>query len=216
MIHVYAFVDDLRRLPELDGVDGAPLERRQLDGFDAVLSRRSRLTTEASLRRDALAHGGVVEALVDLAACVLPVRFGEEPDDDRELARTVAERSSELRRSRDRVRGCVEVGLRVSGTESRGRPVASGAAYMHALRSVELERRRTIGGLHAELSGLARETRVEPSIAAGSGFAAAYLVERDELAAMRDRTAAFAAANPQLSVLATGPWAPYSFVGDAA
>jgi hypothetical protein len=216
VIHLYAFADELRALPELDGVDGAPLERRELDGFEAVLSRRARRTDDGTLRADALAHGGVVEALVELAAAVLPVRFGEGADGDRELAHTVGERSPDLRRALDRVRGCVEVGLRVSGADqTRLAPAATGAAYMQALRSAEEERQRTIVALHDELALLSRETRVEAPAPAGP-FAAAYLVERDALPELRDRAASFADAHPQLAVLCTGPWAPYSFAGDAA
>jgi hypothetical protein len=216
VIHVYAFADELRGLPELDGVDGAPLERREVDGFEAVLSRRTRRTDDGSLQTDALAHGGVVEALVELAAAVLPVRFGEGADDERELVQTVGERSPELRRALGRVRGCVEVGLRVAGSEQpRLAPAATGAAYMRALRTAEEERRDTIGALHDELAVLSREARIEAPAPAGA-FAAAYLVERDGVPAVRGRAARFAAAHPQLAVLCTGPWAPYSFVGEAA
>jgi hypothetical protein len=217
VIHVYAFADELRALPELHGVDGAPLERRQIVGFDAVVSRRTRTSDESSLRMDALAHGGVVEALVDLAAAVLPVRFGEGAGDDHALGRALAERSTELRRALDRVRGCVEVGLRIAGDDpARPRFAANGVAYMQALREAEEERRRTIGALHEGLALVARELRVDAPVPAGLRFSAAYLVERGALAAVRDRTERFASRNPQLSVLCTGPWAPYSFVEEAA
>lgn len=216
MIHIYAFADELRALPELDGVDGAALERREIDGLDAVLSRRTRRTDDSSLQKDALAHGVVVEALVDLAAAVLPVRFGEGAADDSELAEAVGGHLPELRQALDRVRGCIEIGLRVSGGEpATGAPAQDGVAYMHALRASEEERRRTIGALHDELAQLARETRIEAPTAAGIRFAGAYLVERAALPAARERAGRFAAANPQLAVLCTGPWAPYSFVGDA-
>lgn len=216
MIHVYAFADELRALPELEGVDGAELERREIDGFEAVLSRRTRRTDDSSLQTDALAHGVVVEALVDLAAAVLPVRFGEGAADDSELAEAVGGHLPELRHALDRVRGCIEIGLRVSGGEpATAAPARDGAAYMRALRAAEEHRRRTIGALHDELAQVARETRIEAPTPAGLRFAAAYLVERAVVPAPRERATRFAAANPQLSVLCTGPWAPYSFVGDA-
>jgi hypothetical protein len=217
VIHVYAFAEQLRALPELDGVDGAPLERRQVDGFDAVVSRRARTSDASSLRGDALAHGVVVEALVGLAASVLPVRFGEGAGDEPALGRLLAERSPELRRALDRVRGCVEIGLRIAGDDAaRPAPAATGVAYMQGLREVEEERRRTIGALHEELTRLARETRIDAPVPAGLRFSAAYLVDRGALAAARDRTDRFASGNPQLSVLCTGPWAPYSFAEEAA
>jgi gas vesicle protein GvpL/GvpF len=217
VIHVYAFAGELRSLPALDGLDGAVLERRRLAGLDAVISRRTHPTTGDSLQADALVHGEIVEALLDLAASVLPVRFGEGAGDDRELAQTVGERSVELRRALDRVCGCVEVGLRISGREAaRAAGASSGTAYMRVLRDLEEERRTTIGALHDDLACLARGARVEAPAPAGLRHAAAYLVERDGLAAVSERTARFAAENPQLSILCTGPWAPYSFVGEAA
>ena len=77
MIHVYAFAEQLEDLPSLDGLDGAPLERVRADEVDAVFSRRTAETSRESLRRDAVAHGAVVEALTSRAAVIAPVRFGE-------------------------------------------------------------------------------------------------------------------------------------------
>jgi hypothetical protein len=41
---------------------------------------------------------------------------------------------------------------------------------------------------------------------------AAYLIDRDAQRTFADRVADLQAANPELRLLCTGPWPPYSFV----
>lgn len=206
MIHIYAFADGLTELPDLAGLDGAPLESRTAHGFDAVVSRRDPLASATSLRAEAITHGTIVEALVDRAAAVLPVRFGEEPPDEESFASLVHGRSEDLRRSLEHVRGCVEVGVRIRcGDEpARVRP-SSGTEYMRG--------RRAVGAGYHELGeslrGLVREVR-----AARDG--AAYLVPRANLEPVRDAVLCFADTHPKLTVVCTGPWAPYSFAGASA
>lgn len=205
MIHVYAFAEGLQELPDVAGLDGVPLESRTVDGFDAVVSRRDGSTRGASLRADAITHGTVVEALVERATAVLPVRFGEESPDEESFARLVLGRSPHLRRSLDHVRGCVEVGVRLlsAGEPVRDRP-STGTEYM-------LARRAAGAGYHElgeQLLTLVREVRAAQD-------AAAYLVPRLNVDAVRASVQRFADAHPELTVVCTGPWAPYSFVGES-
>ena len=201
MIHAYAFTAGLVSLPALDGLDGEPLEVRTIDGLEAVVSCRRAESSRRGLRAEALVHGTVVEALVDRAAAVLPVRFGETAPDDDSFARAVRARAEGLRRSLDRVRGCVEVGVRIASLEQ---PVAlTGTDYLRARRAA------TGGELHDQLRLLARDSR---SSAGGS----AYLVPRESLPAVQERARRFALAHPELTVVCTGPWAPYNFTTAAA
>ena len=201
MIHLYAFATDLSGLPAVDGLDGEPLQVRAFDELAAVVSVRRRETTAACLREDAVVHGTVVESLVPLATAVLPVRFGEVSADDDELERAVRERCTDLRRSLARVRGCVEIGVRVADVPA---PRAeTGTDYL---------RSRQAGGgeqLHAELRPVARATRRRAG-------AAAYLVARPDVPEIERRVHAFTAAHPEVGVVCTGPWAPYSFATEQA
>ena len=207
MIHVYAFTDELRELPPLDGIDGAPLELRTVDGLHAVVSRRSGRTDSESLRSDALVHGTVVEALADRGAAVLPVRFGEEATDDDALGATVVRRAETLKRRLERVRGCVELGLRIV---TPIRPTATtGAEYMRALRGEDVE----IDGLHRELAELSREASLRR---VGRDRLGAYLLPRASIGSAQAKAERFARDHPSLTVLCTGPWAPYSFAGAQA
>ena len=210
MIHVYAFAEDLRELPPLDGIDGARLEVRTIEGVDTVVSMRADERGEGSLRADALVHGQVVEALAQRASAVLPVRFGESSPDDVSLDRTVRERLPGLRLGLERVRGCVELGLRIGEPQASLRPPpANGTDYMLALA----ERRRTVERLHRKLERLSREARLRH---AGDRYSGAYLVPRPSLGAAQELVQRFAAEQPELSVLCTGPWAPYSFAQEGA
>ena len=166
MIHVYAFADTLCSLPELEGLDGAPLEVGVVDGVQAVFSRRTQPAARGreAVRAEAVVHGRVVETLVELAAAVLPVRFGEGAADEAALGGLVREHAAALRRSLERVRGCVEVDVRVS---CAGRVAAAdGTEYLHARREA------SGAALHDELRRHAREVRV-------GAAQTAYLVPRE-------------------------------------
>jgi hypothetical protein len=183
MIHVYALVEGLERLPEVEGVGGAPLELLELGGPAVVVASRGP-RAEAD-EEQALAHGRVVEALMESASAVLPVRFGPAVPDEQALARLLAERGPALREALARVRGCVEVGLRVWGD------------------------RAVADRLHDRLAQLVRDSRVRR--AEPTELVAAYLVPRGLLAAVRNEVERVLADGPDRAVLCTGPWAPYSF-----
>ncbi len=119
MIHVYGIVDELDSLPPVEGVDGAPLERRRVDALELVVSEvpRDDVTQEAVLR-----HAEVVEALMSRSRAVLPAQFSRPFAGDEELASAVTAKAPELGQRLHRVRGCVELGLRVVAPGGRERP----------------------------------------------------------------------------------------------
>ena len=218
MIHVYAFAEGLEGVPPLDGLDGAALERLRVDDVDVVFSLRSAETSADTLRRDAVAHGAVVDALRMRAAAVVPVRFGELLADDVALTASLRERLPTIHRAFDRVRNCVEVAVRVL---DRGDPVddrpESGTAYMQMRAIAESRRRRSVDDLQRELRDLACDVRVERRAGIERDqFAAAYLVASERIEELRGAVERFAASHEELAVVCTGPWAPFSFVEDAA
>jgi len=215
VIHVYAFAEEVGELPELAGVDGAPVERLLVDDVTTVFSRRTERPGGETLREDALAHGAVVDALMKAAAAVIPVRFGEVLPDAAELGETVRGRLPALHRSFERVRGCVELGVRVwGGEEDASDPVPdeSGTAYMRRRAAVERERREAAENLHRKLDAIARAAVVAaPAPADRERFSASYLVPVDRLDDAQAAVERFGAEHSGLTVLCTGPWAPYSF-----
>jgi len=65
------------------------------------------------------------------------------------------------------------------------------------------------------LAKLAVESIQQMLITPGLLLTAAYLVERNQVAAFRQAVEALSAAYPALRFLCTGPWPPYSFVTGA-
>jgi gas vesicle protein GvpL/GvpF len=209
MIRVYAFVTPLERLPPVAGVGGAALEQHGTD-VAAVVSRHMG-SGDGDPRLDAVAHGLVVEALTGLASAVLPVRFGETFADEAALDAALEGRRDEIREGLARVNGCVEVGVRVAARERRppAAVAATGTDYMRARLAELVERDTVVHELHDRLTALARDTAQSDR----GGFEASYLVERPRVAEVQGAVEEFAAAHPELTVVGTGPWAPYSFGG---
>jgi hypothetical protein len=177
-------------------------------------------------RDNLLCHERVIEALMD-ARAVLPARFGTTAECVERIQNTLELNSAGYRANLDRVRGRVEIALRVGWEPEAGEPaarpraadVASGRGYMLALleRAKGSQRQRDAaedlaarltGGL-AELADAAVE-KVLPT--PQMLLKAAYLVRREHVPEMRRRIAALRTSYPALAILSTGPWPAYSFV----
>jgi hypothetical protein len=213
VIRVYAFVTELQRLPDASGVGGRPLEEHPLEEVSAVISRHEAPSTDDP-RADAVAHGLVVEALAALAPAVLPVRFGQTFADDAVLATVLSERLDGIRRALDRVRDCAEIAVRVAGATMHHSALAAstGTDYMQERLARLAEHDAITHELHRRLDELARA-----SVQSTRGeFEGAYLLDRASVAAAQEAVRRFAASHPELTVVSTGPWAPYSFGGEAA
>jgi gas vesicle protein GvpL/GvpF len=213
MIHLYGVTQDLEELPALAGLDGSPLERWRIEGLDLVVSRveldRPEVSQDAVLR-----HAEVVEELLTRSRSVLPAQFGRAFADEEELSKAVRTKATDLRRSLTRVSGCVEFGLRVvgSGTSDVGaRDDGSGRSYMRARLAESKERDRVSQKLHEPLAQLSRES---VRFSGGELLVAAYLVPVAEAAVFGQQVRGLEAAHPELTVVCTGPWPPYSFAVD--
>jgi hypothetical protein len=209
VIHVYGVVDSLADLPEVPGLDDAPLELVHVAGLDLVVSK-AEPTAEIS-REALLRHAEVVEELMQASEAVLPAQLGRAFRDDAELERTVREQAPKLTRALQDVRGCVEFGLRAIPDEPVETDASSGAEYMRA-RLGEMHRQdRLVADLHEPLARLARATTLQRR---GGELNAAYLVATDDVDDFRQAVARAEAA-PGVTVVCTGPWPPYSFADGA-
>jgi hypothetical protein len=212
VIHVYGVVEGLAELPAVAGLEEAPLERRRVDGLELVLSR-SQTPPSAEISRDSvLRHAEVVEELMTCSAAVLPAQLGGAFRDEDELMAAVRAQAPQLERGLERVRGCVEFGLRAIPSERGGvLDAPSGTDYMRA-RLEEVRRGdRLVAQLHEPLALLAREVTLRQH---GSELSAAYLVARQDAAAFQ-RAVARLERSPEATVVCTGPWPPYSFAAEA-
>lgn len=208
MIELYAITDNPGPpLPEL-----APeLRLVPFDGLAAVCTPASKAEVSPQTLWH---HEEVVEALM-ADRDLLPVRYGTRLDDEAEVARAMEGRSEELAAALDRVRGAVELSVRVmaaAATPSPPDPVAttSGAEYLRLRAQAEASREDAAGALHEPLAALARESaqgRPRPP----ELFRAAYLVERGAVDSFVAEVGRLQGESPGLAVLCTGPWPPYSF-----
>ena len=198
MIHVYAFTSAGVFVDGINGVGCLPVEACAIEDVAAIVSAAHGSGFEATT--DALlAHGRVVEALRDRSDAVLPVRFGERIT-RHALMTAVAEQLPVWQARLEAVRGCVEFGVRMLAP-----PVVvvatSGTDYMR-------HRQAALEQTDALLAELARQARA--SVLARD-HAAAYLVPVEQRPAFERAVADFTAAHPDLTLVCTGPWAPYSF-----
>jgi hypothetical protein len=213
MIHLYAFTCADTPLPAVRGLEDRPLAAIRVGDVAAVVSPLE-AAGAAPTRADVIRHGDVVEALRTTTAAVLPARFGERFASVNELTEATSVRAAELREGLVRVRGCVELGVRVvaDGTRDAVPSTDDGSAYMRARLAALVERDRIVEELHGRLERLACDSVV----ASGGGFTASYLVRNEDQPAFERAVGDFGAAQPQLTILCTGPWAPYSFAAPQA
>jgi len=191
VLYVYAFVSAPASLPDVSGVGGSPLGARRIDVLDAVVSEHE-LPVDAS-ETAVLEHARVVGMHADEAA----------------LSAAVAGR--ELVEALGRVRGCVELGLRVLGAAGSQASAATGAEYMRARLERRRELERLADELHVPLAALARDSTLALGTTPRLLLTAAYLVPRGDVEAFGETVASLQAAHPELGIVCTGPWPPYSF-----
>lgn len=211
MIHVYGIVDELDSLPFLEGVGDAPLARVRIGDLELVVSEtpRDEVTQEAVLR-----HAQVVEGLMKRSRAVLPAQFSRPFAGGEELASAVSSKAPELAQSLSRVRGCVELGVRVVAPVPESVSDAkSGADYMRARLDEERRRSQLITDVDEPLASLSQATA--GAQATGNVFERAYLVREEDVSAFLDTVGELEAAHPELALACTGPWPPYSFGAEA-
>jgi hypothetical protein len=212
VIWVYAITDGgAGPVPEVAGIEDTPVESIAAGGLEAAVSRHAE--PPSALGEEALwAHERVVERLMADRA-VLPMNFGTMLPADADLERALAARRDAFAAALDRVRGRVELGLRVVSPDAGAAPApekpVSGRDYVYA----KLARSRAADAVHEPLAGMAIDARRRvPRTADGEVLRAAYLVERDAVEHFRATVERLAEASDGLALLCTGPWPPYAFV----
>jgi hypothetical protein len=149
-------------------------------------------------------HEALLERLLE-DRDLLPVRFGTVVADEDAAARVLDERHDELVAGLDRVRGAVEVALRVRAREpAQPAEGLSGREYLDAKGGPA----RTANHVHEALAELARESVVHTR---DDLLRAAYLVERGEVEAFVAAVRRLQEAHSDVALLCTGPWPPFSF-----
>jgi hypothetical protein len=211
MLYLYAFSSHPTTLPRTAGIGGAPLVLETFDGIEAVVSVLDGGGVEPS-EESVLAHARVVDELAVTNDAVIPARFGRGFADRDSLRTGVLEREADLRAALERVRGCVELGLRVlAPAEEAAATPTTGRDYM--VGRLEQNRRDEIAveELHAPLAAIAKDATKSLRATPQLFLSAAYLVPRGDVERFREAVRAEQEEHPELSFACTGPWPPYSF-----
>jgi gas vesicle protein GvpL/GvpF len=214
VIYVYAIseVTPQPHAPQRRGLGGARLRFLPCGGIAAAFSRHRTLRPRPS-PETLWSHEAVVRRLMALGA-VLPLRFGTMLDGEQALREILSERHDEFAEGLERVRGHVELGVRVLGAPARERPQGqgSGRAYLMALHDAHHRTERTAREVHEPLAAVADDARLRPPAAPPTILAAAYLVDRGRVDAFKAHVSALNAERDDVSIAWSGPWPPYSFV----
>jgi hypothetical protein len=213
VIHLYAVASGLRGVPSLCGLEDATLEQRSVAGLDLVVSAHEtafQADEEAIMR-----HAQIVDAVMAQSDAVLPARFGRDFRDDTTLAEALYEHEARLREALERVTGCVELGVQVLGPDQAERPQPTGnpREYMSARLAQVAELDRVVADLHRPLAQRARGSVRRGGMRAQLVLSAAYLVPVEDVDDFRAELARLQRKHPELTVVCTGPWPPYSFAG---
>jgi hypothetical protein len=228
MIHVYA-IFPARRAPgeSRRGLDDAAVEVRTCGTVAAAYTRHAAANFPPTLQ-NLRVHERVIEELM-ADRPVLPARFGTVFADERRLEDALARHAAALAEGLVRVRGCVELGVRVlwdppdeeseekraggSGTRS-----GTGRAYMLARLGAERRQReireraeRLGAALHEPLASRAAESTHRLLTTPELLLSGAYLVSREKADEFRRCVELLGKEHPDLRILCTGPWPPYHF-----
>ena len=212
MIHVYAILERKVDLADVVGLGGAPVEQLPVGELTAVVTRHDadRLPAdETALVR----HAEVVDTIAATGAPVLPGRFGVTYGDEKELRAAVGENATRLASLLERVAGCVELGVRALEPRraTPANPASQGGDYLRTRLAEQRRRERLEAEIHDPLARLSRDSTRRTNGSTGLDFSGAYLVPTEDVETFRRRFDDIAQSHEDLTLVCTGPWAPYSF-----
>lgn len=229
--YAYCLTDALAAESALAEIKGITGERPLFIVYDEVAVVVSEFEAERVdvSRENVLAHERVVSSVFKWET-PLPFRFGTVVGEERLRAFVSAEADS-LMRQLERVRGCVEMSVKMleksggaqqaahemSAQKSVSAPL-SGTAFLEmkrrelATEEMKRERAHEVSEWLAEnVKGLVREAEQSLFMSGSLLVSASHLVERMRLEEYRARVRALRRERSELHFLTSGPWPPYSF-----
>jgi hypothetical protein len=203
VIYLYAITEAAPQGFSGLGVDGEPVVTLACSELHLTHSFH-RPDFKLEVTPDALwAHEGVVDELMAIAP-VLPFRFGTTLPDRERAEAFVAREACRFKRTLSGLRGRVELAVRVALPERQDSAPSDGATYLRA-RAREREVLTSLDRLAAA------NTKKKSS---GRTLSASYLVAEGDIDRFASLVRELQESNPDVALTCTGPWAPYSFVGE--
>ncbi|HET9731694.1 MAG TPA: GvpL/GvpF family gas vesicle protein [Acidimicrobiales bacterium] len=226
MIYLYALAAATTPAPGVPGIAGAPVTVTTVGDVAAFYSRHRRFDAVPDAPTLWI-HESVVEAAM-ASGPVLPCRFGSTMGDEAEMIDMVERHSERIGRGLRHVEGRLELAVRAtrrvgSGGKGTDAPAhaGSGRSYLYGrLRQQrELDERRgriepVARTLDGALRPIASDARVDVVPEPVPAVTAAYLVDDHDVDVFIHRTQDLARLLPEVDMVCTGPWPPYSFVPD--
>jgi Gas vesicle synthesis protein GvpL/GvpF len=211
---LYAIADREHAVPaSMTGLAGEPLRAVSTGEPRGILGECG--TAPEPTPEALLGFEQVVEALM-AERTVLPARFGTVLPDEAAAVDLLTDRHRQFADALQRVGGAVEMGVRAGWADAEpARPSdeSRGADYLLGRLEHRQRAQRVAAELDAALAGLARERACRILARPDGQVTAAYLVTRPRVDAFKAACDRLTETVTDASVICTGPWPPYSFVG---
>lgn len=225
-LYVYCFAEgspSLHKTPR--GISGAPVRLIKFEDLSAFVSV-CRVAVFPASRKNALAHHEVVRS-INKQTTPLPARFGTLVT-DQQLRNYVLVHRQALKAKLAHVRGCAEMNVKMIGKIARtdapqsitvGQELGPGTTFLLKKRTEILNEEAGVlqkgqfsEWLHEKLSDLIKDEQISLVPSHTVILAKAdHLIERTNIQEYRDRMARAVAERPEVRLMVSGPWAPYSF-----
>jgi len=212
VIYLYAIAPVGGRAPDCPGLEDRPLMLLGPARVAGLCSEHERLSFPISppaLWR----HDRVVQAAMGEGP-VLPARFGTSFRDTDALCAALEPAQERLLRQMERVRGCIELAVRVTPPAKPASVTRNGVEYLRDRLDRQREARAVAACTLLPLAAHAVQFRCRPPATAAAILGASYLVRLEDVENFTGCLRRLAADHPELSLTCTGPWPPYSFVGE--
>ena len=231
-LYLYAITDrPAAALAAGRGLEEAPLVAVRYRDLGAVTGALGGTGAPAASPANVRRHESVLQALM-VTRTVLPVRFGTLLPDAERTREVLREHYRSFAETLARVRGRVELGLRVLWTadgvplaaaqppvSERSAPTVSGRTYLlarleeeHRSQAVQRQAETIAAEIHGPLAAIAADSTRQTLPTPQTLLVAAYLVDRDNVVRFEGAVRAVARVFTGCRFLLTGPWSPYSFV----
>jgi len=210
-LYLFCLMDDLVEATPGTGLQNEPVRVLRIGDFSVVVSdfHGNQL---APGKENIVAHERVIERFMDKAT-PLPFRFGSVISESK-LHQFISENASTLKADLEKVRGCVEMGLKVMTTAPpQGSEPRSGTEFLEA-RKRQLDLQTSVSAtVDAATVGLIRQSDVSLiSKTARPIVRIAHLVLRYHLDEYKSHLDELVRQRTDWAFLRSGPWPPYSFV----